>query len=146
MGRIIGIDYGRKRLGLAITDPMQIIASPLTTMNPAEFETFMADYIKKEAVESFVIGFPMQLDNTPSESMKDLVPFVKRLKKLFPQIPVYSVDERFTSVMAQRAIIDGGVKKQDRREKALVDKISATLILRSFLENRAFYMKNTNMG
>ena len=137
MGRIVGIDYGRKRIGLAVTDPLKIIASPLTTLNPAEFESFMRRYIKTEVVECFVIGYPRQLDNSPSESVKDLIPFLTRLKRVFPEIPVYKVDERFTSVIAQRAIIDGGIKKEARKEKGLVDKVSATLILQSYLEKKS---------
>jgi putative Holliday junction resolvase len=135
MGRIVGIDYGRKRIGLAVTDPLNIIANPLTTLNPAEFEAFMKRYMETEVVDCFVVGYPRQLDNSPSESVKDLIPFLTRIKRVFPEIPVYKVDERFTSVIAQRAIIDGGIKKEARKEKGLVDKVSATLILQSYLEN-----------
>ena len=142
MGRIVGIDYGRKRMGLAVTDPLNIIANPLTTLNPAEFESFMRKYLESEVVDCFVIGYPRQLDNSPSESVKDLIPFLKRLKRLFPGIPVHQIDERFTSVIAQRAIIDGGIKKEARKEKGLVDKVSATLILQSYLENRSLKKKS----
>ena len=135
MGRIVGIDYGRKRIGLAVTDPLKIIATPLTTLNPAEFESFMKKYMDSETVDCFVIGYPRELDNSPSGSVKDLTPFLTRLKRVFPEIPVHKVDERFTSVIAQKAIIEGGVKKEARRDKGLVDKVSATLILQSYLEN-----------
>lgn len=136
MGRVIGIDFGKKRIGLAVTDPLQIIASPLTTVNPTEFEVFMKDYLKKEVVDAFAIGYPVQLDNTPSESTKYLEPFLTRIKRLFPNIPIHKIDERFTSVMAHQAMIDGGMKKMDRRDKKTVDKISATLILQSYLQRR----------
>ena len=136
MGRIIGIDFGRKRIGLAVTDNLQMIASPLKTVNQAEFEIFMKEYMTKEQVEGFAIGWPKNLDNSPSESMNDLIPFLNRLKKLFPTIPIYKIDERFTSVIAHQAMIEGGVKKKNRQDKKMVDRISATLILQSFLENK----------
>ncbi len=142
MGRIVGIDYGRKRMGVAVTDPLNIIANPLTSLNPSEFESFMKKYLESEVVDCFVIGYPRQLNNSPSESVKDLIPFLKRLKRLFPGIPVYQIDERFTSVIAQRAIIDGGIKKEARKEKGLVDKVSATLILQSYLESRSLKKKS----
>jgi putative Holliday junction resolvase len=136
MGRILAFDYGKKRIGLAVTDPLQIIASPLTTIGPAEIESFLHDYLKKEIVDEFVAGYPVQLNNEPSESVKYIDPFIKRLRKLFPEIPLHLVDERFTSKIALQTIIDGGVKKKDRRDKKLADKISASLILQSFLEKR----------
>ena len=135
MGRIIGIDYGTKRIGIAVTDPMQIIASPLTTVTNVSFDDFIDDYTKKENVESFVIGYPKQLNNTPSESAQHIKPFIKKLKKRFPQIAIMLVDERFTSVMAMKSIIDGGVKKSDRQDKSITDKISAALILQSYLDS-----------
>jgi putative Holliday junction resolvase len=138
MGRILAFDYGKKRIGLAVTDPMRIIASPLITVGPSEIESFLQDYLKKEIVDEFVIGYPVQLNNKPSESVKYIDPFIKRLGKLFPEIPVNLVDERFTSKIALQTMIDGGVKKQARRDKTLADKISASLILQSFLERRAF--------
>ncbi len=144
MGRILAFDYGKKRIGLAVTDPMQIIATPLTTVNPSEIEDFLLDYLKKEIVEEFVVGYPVQLNNKPSESVKYINPFIKRLAKLFPEKPVHLVDERFTSKIAMQSIIDGGVKKKARRDKALVDKISASLILQTFLEKRAFNFNNDN--
>jgi putative holliday junction resolvase len=138
MGRILAIDYGRKRVGLAVTDPMQIIASPLTTIPANEIETFLTDYLKNEEVTEFVVGYPVQMNNKPSESVKYIDPFLKRLGKLFPGKPVKLFDERFTSKMALRTMIDGGVKKKDRRDKSMVDRISASLILQSYLEKRAF--------
>jgi putative Holliday junction resolvase len=138
MGRILAIDYGKKRIGLAVTDPMQIIASPLTTVASSSLESFLVDYLKKEEVDEFVVGYPVQLNNLPSESVKYIDPFLKKLRKLFPDKPVHLTDERFTSAMAVRAMIEGGVKKKDRRDKAMIDKISASLILRTFLEKRSF--------
>ena len=138
MGRILAFDYGQKRIGLAVTDPLQIIATPLTTVGPSEIENFLLDYMNKEIVDEFVIGYPVQLNNQPSDSVKYIDPFLKRLGKLFPEKPVHLVDERFTSKIALQTIIDGGVKKKGRRDKTLADKISASLILQSFLERRAF--------
>jgi putative Holliday junction resolvase len=137
MGRILAIDYGTKRIGLAVTDPLQIFASPLNTISPDEFDDFIAGYLKTEEVDAFVIGYPVQLNNQPSESVKYINPFIKKLKKGFPEKPVHLVDERFTSQMALRTMIDGGVKKRDRRNKSMVDKISASIILQSFLDKRS---------
>ena len=142
MGRILAIDYGKKRIGLAVTDMMQIIASPLITVPVSEIESFLIDYLKKEQVDEFVVGYPYQMNNLPSESVKYIDPFLKRLRKLFPDKPVHLADERFTSKMALRAMIDGGMKKRDRRNKAMVDKISAAIILQSFLDNRSFLHEN----
>lgn len=114
MGRILAIDYGKRRIGLAITDPMQILASPLTTISSSEFESFFNNYLKIEQVDEFVIGYPVQMNNQPSDSVKHLDPFIKKLGKLFPEKPIHFVDERFTSKMALRTMIDGGVKKKDR--------------------------------
>lgn len=141
MGRILAFDYGSKRIGLAVTDPMQIIASPLTTVSPSGIEEFLADYMQKEIVEEFVIGYPVQLNNKASESVKYINPFITRLGKLYPGKPVHLIDERFTSKIAHQAIIQGGVKKKERRNKALADKISASLILQSFLEKRTLTKK-----
>ncbi len=140
MGRIIAFDYGKKRIGLAVTDPLQIIASPLTTLSPGEIETFLTDYLKKETVDEFVIGYPVQMNNQPSESVKYIEPFINRLRKLYPDKPVNLVDERFTSKIALRTIIESGTKKKDRMDKSLADKISASIILQSFLEKK----KNIN--
>jgi putative Holliday junction resolvase len=142
MGRILAIDYGKKRIGVAVTDPMQMIASPLTTVPVHEFEDFLINYNGAQEVDAFVIGYPTMMNNKPSESVKYIEPFIKRLKKLFPGKPVHLVDERFTSKMALRTMIDGGMKKKDRRDKAMADKISAAIILRSFLDNRSFLPEN----
>lgn len=139
MGRILAFDYGNKRIGLAVTDPGQIIASPLTTVSPAEIENFLKDYLKKEIVDEFVVGYPVQMNNKPSDSVKYINPFLKRLGKLFPDKTIHLVDERFTSKMALQTMIDGGVKKKDRRDKSLVDKISASLILQTFLEKKDLF-------
>jgi putative Holliday junction resolvase len=136
MGRILGIDFGTKRIGIAVTDPLQIFASPLKTVKSHEFDDFIKEYVKTESVEEFVIGYPMTLNNRASESVKYIDPFIKKLKKLFPGIPVNKVDERFTSGMAFKIMIEGGVKKKERRDKSMVDKISASIILQTFLDKR----------
>lgn len=136
MGRILAIDYGQKRTGLAVTDIMQMIANGLTTVSSSELEPYLSDYVRKEPVELFVLGLPKQMNNEPSENMKYVEQFAKRLKKLFPDIPIVYYDERFTSVLAQRAMIDGGLKKKQRQNKALVDEISAVIILQSYLESK----------
>jgi putative Holliday junction resolvase len=137
MGRIIGIDYGRKRVGVSVTDTLQIFASPLKTVASREFDDFINEYSKKEQVEAFVVGYPVQMNNKPSESVKYIDPFIRKLKRRFPEKPVHLVDERFTSRIAFRSMIDGGVKKEKRQDKSMVDKISASLILQSFLDNRS---------
>ena len=142
MGRIIGIDYGTKRIGLAVTDPMQIFASPLVTIKPEDFDNFIEGYLKTEEVDAFVIGYPVQMNNQPSESVRYINPFIKKLKKTFPDKHLHLVDERFTSQMALRTMIDGGVKRKDRKDKSMVDKISASIILRSFLDNRSNKKEN----
>jgi putative Holliday junction resolvase len=136
MGRIIGIDYGNKRIGLAVTDPLQIFASPLDTVKPHEFDNFIQNYLKNEKIDEFIIGYPVQMNNQPSESVKYIDPFLKKIKKKFPDILVHLVDERFTSKLAFQTMIDGGVKQKGRRDKAMVDKISASIILQSFLDSR----------
>jgi putative Holliday junction resolvase len=144
MGRILAFDYGKKRIGLAVTDQMQIIASPLTTISPSEIEKFLLDYLKKEIVDEFVVGYPVQMNNKPSDSVKYIDPFLNRLKKLFPDKPLHLADERFTSKIALQTIIEGGVKKKDRSDKSLADKISASLILQSYLEKRNFQKGKEN--
>ena len=129
MARILAIDYGMKRTGIAVTDALQIIASGLTTVNTNELISFLKDYTSKEAVELFIVGEPKQMDNTASESEVLIVPFLKKLEEQFPNIPIQRVDERFTSKMAFQTMIDSGLKKNQRKNKALVDEISATLIL-----------------
>ena len=137
MGRIIGVDYGLKRIGLAVTDPLQIFASPLITVNQGEFYNYINEYMKKNEVEAFVIGYPVQMNNKPSESVIYVNPFIKKLKKTFPEKHIYLADERFTSQMALKTMIDGGVKKKDRQDKSMVDKISASIILQSYLDARS---------
>ena len=142
MGRIIGMDWGLKRIGLAITDPLQIFASPLDTVSPKEFENFINEFLKTEEIDAFVIGYPVQMNNQPSSSVTQLNPFIKKLKKTYPEKHIYLVDERFTSQMATRIMIEGGVKKKERRDKSMVDKISASIILQSFLDNRSHRTEN----
>jgi putative holliday junction resolvase len=142
MGRIIGIDWGLKRIGLAVTDPLQIFASPLITVSAPEFDDFIRTYLKTEEIDAFVIGYPVQMNNKPSESVTYINPFIKKLKKEYPEKHIYLADERFTSQMALRTMIDGGVKKKDRQDKTMVDKISASIILQSFLDNRSNKTEN----
>ena len=138
MSRILAIDYGKKRTGIAVTDILQIIANGLTTVATPDLMDFLLDYVKKEPVERIIVGHPKQMNNEDSENMKRIVPFVNLLKKKLPQIPVEMVDERFTSVLAHQAMLDGGLKKKARQDKALVDEISATIILQSYLESKKF--------
>ncbi|MDO5969977.1 Holliday junction resolvase RuvX [Flavivirga aquimarina] len=136
MARILAIDFGTKRTGLAVTDVLQIIASGLTTVNTNELIKFLKEYTNKEQVELFLVGEPKQMDNTASESEKYILPFINNLKKEFPSIPIQRVDERFTSKMAFQTMIDSGLKKNQRKNKALIDEISATLILQSYLYSK----------
>lgn len=136
MGRILAIDYGRKRTGLAVTDNMQLIANGLTTVPTHELMNFILNYMKSETVECIVIGMPRQMNNTLSENSKYILPFIKTLKANIPGIPVELVDERFTSVLAQRTMLDAGLKKKARQNKALVDEISATIILQTYMESK----------
>lgn len=135
MGRIIAIDYGSKRVGLAVTDPLQIIASPLDTVHSKDVIQFLKNYEQKEGVESFVLGMPKNLDGSDTNATQQVRQFHNLLKKQFPEKPVYLHDERFTSKMAMDAMIAGGMKKKDRREKGNIDKISASIILQSYLES-----------
>ena len=134
MDRIVGIDYGRKRVGVAVSDPLRIFASALETVPSAKIIDYLKKYAEAEGIERFVVGYPMNLDNTPSEAAADVDVFLRLLKKHFPAVPVVLEDERFTSVLAHRAMIDGGVKKMDRRDKAAVDKVSAALILQTWMD------------
>lgn len=136
MARILALDYGKKRVGVAVTDPIQITANGLGTVSSHEIFKFLTEYFNKEKVELVVIGLPKQMNNELSESMAYIEPFVKGYKKRFPNIPIEYVDERFTSVLAQRAILDSGVSKKRRQEKALVDQVSATIILQSYMESK----------
>ena len=137
MGRIVAIDYGRKRVGLAVTDTLQIFATSLTTVHSKDVMNYLKEYVLKETVDCFVVGLPRQMNNTDSESARFIEPFVRLLQKQFPAIPVARVDERFTSKMATATILEAGLKKKDRQNKALVDTVSATIILQSYLEMRS---------
>ena len=136
MDRIVGIDYGRKRVGVAVSDPLGIFASALDTIHSAKIIEYLKKYAENEKVVRFVVGYPINTDGRPSEAAKDVDVFLKQLAKAFPDIPVTLEDERFTSVLAHRAMIDGGMKKQDRMKKESVDKISAAIILQTFLDRR----------
>lgn len=138
MGRILAIDYGSKRVGLAVTDELQLIANPLTTVHAKDIFSFLHEYISREPVECIVVGEPRQMNNTPSESVVFIDPFVKRLRKEFPEMKVERVDERFTSLMATNSIRESGVNRKRRQDKALVDTISATIILQSYMEGLDF--------
>lgn len=139
MARIIAIDYGSKRTGIASTDPLQIIASPLTTIPTKELISFLKDYMSKEEVESIVIGMPKDLSNKDTHSTAKVRKTITQLKTLFPNQKVIEVDERFTSKMAFAAMIEGGLKKKDRKDKATVDKLSATIILQSYLQSNSSF-------
>jgi putative Holliday junction resolvase len=134
MARILAIDFGRKRVGLAVTDPGQIIASKLTTVPTHTIWDFLKDYFLKEAVESVVVGYPKQMNNEASEAVRYINPFLKKFQKIYPDMKLEIMDERFTSKMAFQTMIDGGLKKHKRRDKAMVDAISATIILQDYLE------------
>jgi putative Holliday junction resolvase len=136
MGRIIAIDYGQKRAGLAVTDELKIIATALTTVPAAGTIAFLKEYASRNAVECFVVGEPRQMNNTDSESSRFIEPFVRKLRSEFPGIPVERMDERFTSLIAVKAIRESGAKKKNRRDKSLVDAVSAVIILQSFMEKR----------
>ena len=134
MGRIMAIDYGTKRIGIAVTDPLKMIANGLATVNSVEIMKFLKDYVQKEEVECIVVGQPFNLDNSASEMENNIQAFLVNLKTEFPIMKIERIDERFSSKIANRAIIDAGIKKMDRRDKALADKVSATIILQSYLE------------
>jgi putative Holliday junction resolvase len=139
LGRILAIDYGRKRVGLAVTDPLQIIANSLTTIQTKDIWDFLADYFKKEDVECVVIGYPKQMNNQASDSVRYINPFLGKFQKVYPEMKIVQVDERFTSKIAFQTMIDAGLKKKARQNKELVDTISATIILQSYLEQRTKY-------
>ena len=136
MDRLIGIDFGRKRTGLAASDPLGIFASALDTVDSAKLIDYIKNYAVKEKIIGFVVGYPTNLNGAPSEARADVDAFLKKLQAAFPQVPVTLEDERFTSVLAHRAMIDGGMKVSQRRDKASVDKISAALILQSYLDRQ----------
>ncbi|ERJ81131.1 RNAse H domain protein, YqgF family [Prevotella disiens JCM 6334 = ATCC 29426] len=137
MGRILSVDYGKKRTGLAVTDPLQIIANGLMTVATSELFDFLKDYVQRENVECIVVGRPTQLNGQPSENLSRVEQFVNRWRKAMPLIPVEYYDERFTSALAQQAILAGGVKKKTRRgDKGLVDEVSATIILQDYMKSK----------
>lgn len=134
MDRLIGIDYGRKRVGVAVSDPLGLFASALDTVHSAKIIEYLKTYAQNENVVKFVVGYPMNMNGRPSEAAADVDVFLRTLQNAFPDIPVVTEDERFTSVLAHRAMIDGGMKKKDRRDKENVDKISAAIILQSYMD------------
>ena len=134
MERILGIDFGKKRTGIAVSDPLRIFASPLETVPTAKIIEYLQNYALKEPISLFVVGYPINMDGKPSQAAADVDIFLKTLARKFPTIPVVTEDERFTSVLAHRAMIDGGMKKNDRRDKNSVDRISAAIILQSYLD------------
>lgn len=134
MGRILAIDYGIKRTGIAVTDPERIIATGLTTVETSKLEAFLQDYCRKETVDIFVVGEARRMSGEPSQSMQYIEPFVRRLKEIFPEKPVERIDERFTSKLAFQAMIDGGLSKKQRQNKAMIDQVSATIILQDYLK------------
>ena len=136
MDRIEGRDYGRTRVGVAVSDPLGIFASALETVHSAKIIEYLKNYAQKETIVLFVVGYPINMNGAPSEAAKDIDIFLKHLAKAFPDVPVVKEDERFTSVLAHRAMIDGGMKKQDRQKKESVDKISAAIILQSYMDRK----------
>lgn len=137
MERIVGIDYGRKRTGVAVSDPLGIFASALDTVQSAKIMDYLKKYAENENVIRFVVGYPINMDGTPSEAAKDVDVFLKHLAKAFPDVPVVLEDERFTSVLAHRAMIDGGMRQKDRMDREAVDKISAAIILQSHMDRNS---------
>jgi len=135
MGRILAIDYGIKRSGIAVTDPDRIIATGLTTVDTPTLLSFLQDYCRKEPVDLFLVGEAKRLDNTPSESMRYIEPFVQKLAQSFPDKSIARIDERFTSKLAFRAMIYGGLKKKQRQNKALIDQVSATIMLQNYMDS-----------
>ena len=136
MGRILAIDYGKKRTGLAATDPAQIIANGLCTVDTSRLWDFLTDYVGREPVDAIVIGMPIQMNGQVSDNQRNILPFINRWRQSYPAIPLIEYDERFTSVMAHRTMLEAGLGKMARRNKALVDEISATIILQSYMESK----------
>jgi putative holliday junction resolvase len=134
MGRILAIDYGKKRSGIAVTDPLRIIATALETVASHEIFEFLKKYVSSENVDCFVVGLPLQSNGKPSESTKFVEPFVRKLATTFPEIPIQRMDERYTTVMAHQIILASGINKKARQDKTLVDKVSATIILQSYMQ------------
>ena len=145
MARIMSIDYGKKRTGIAVTDPLQMIANGLTTVETVNLFQFIGDYLSREAVDSIVVGYPRQSDGSDSENMKRIIPFVNRLRKLYPTINVELFDERFTSILAHRVILESGINRKARQNRELVDKISATIILQDYLTSREIQNRQTKL-
>lgn len=135
MGRILAIDYGQKRVGLAVTDSLQISANGLTTLGVHEVMNFLKEYLSKETVDKFVVGYPKQMNGQESDSIQYIRPFVSKLKQNFPAIEVVMVDERFTSVLAHKTMLEAGLKKKDRQNKEIVDKVAAVIILQTYMES-----------
>ena len=144
MGRLMSIDFGRKRCGIAVTDPLQLVANGIETVETNRLSDFVLGYIATETVDAIIVGLPRTVAGEESESMRYLKPAINRLTKLVEPLPVIYFDERFTSVLAHRAMIDGGMKKIDRRDKATVDKISAAIILNDYLNSRQYKESNNN--
>ena len=140
MARVLAVDYGKRRTGLAVTDELQLIAGGLTTVDTNSVIQYILDYVKREPVELIVVGMPKQMNNQPSENMGRIRPFVGHLRKLLPEISIEYHDERFTSVLAHQAILASGIGKMARRNKELVDEVSATIILQSYMESRRMRM------
>ena len=138
MGRILAIDYGTKRTGIAVTDPLRIVPGGLKTVPTHELQAFLADYMGREPVDIIVVGYPTNMNGEDSASMKQIRPFTEKLKKQYPDKKIVMFDERFTSVIAQRAILDSGIGRMARRNKALVDEVSATIILESFMDSKQY--------
>lgn len=138
MGRLLAIDYGARRTGLAVTDPACIIANGLTTVETKKLWDFLADYISRETVDKIIIGMPVQMSGKASDNQRNIIPFINRWRKTYANIPIEEFDERFTSVMAHRTMLESGIGKMARRNKALVDEISATIILQSYMESVYF--------
>ena len=136
MGRILAIDYGKKRTGLAVTDPAQIIANGLCTVDTSRLWDFLTDYVSRETVDTIVVGMPVQMNGQMSDNQRNILPFINRWRQNYPAIPLVEYDERFTSVMAHRTMLEAGLGKMARRNKALVDEISATIILQSYMESK----------
>lgn len=136
--RIMAFDYGTKRIGIAVTDPLQIIATALTTVHPEQVWTYLKDYLANEQVETFVVGKPLQMDGSDSESAQHVVGFVRKLKKEYPHIQVVEIDERFTSKIASSAIAQSRMRKNKKQNKGLIDTVSATLILQTYMDTKSF--------
>lgn len=134
MARILAIDYGKKRTGIAVTDPLKIIANGLTTVDTQQLFDFLKSYIAKEEVEKIIIGLPYQLDGSPTDATPSVLHCIRRLKNTFPTIPIVPVDEQFSSKMASRAMVDMGLKKKDRQKKELIDEIAATILLQEYMQ------------